>query len=111
MNSIHLQLDIDGMSCGSCVAHVRSALAKIPGVRVDTVYLGGTVVSLASSVGETVIRQAITDAGYMVKSVRPASDTPSDDARPAAAVSSGCCCGGGHAHISALLDPQRRSLA
>jgi copper chaperone CopZ len=35
MSSKRLQLDIDAMSCVSCVAHVRSALAILPDVRVE----------------------------------------------------------------------------
>ena len=73
MSSNRLQLDIDGMSCGSCVAHVRSALARLPGVRVDDVQIGSAVVALAPTVGEAAIRQAITAAGYTLTSARPAS--------------------------------------
>lgn len=73
MSSNRLQLNIDGMSCGSCVAHVRSALAKLPGVRVDDVQIGSAVVALAPTVGEAAIRQAIAAAGYTLTSARPAS--------------------------------------
>lgn len=73
MNSKRLQLDIGGMSCGSCVAHVRSALERLPGVRVENVRVGSADVALAPTVEEGIIRQAIADAGYTLRSIRPAS--------------------------------------
>ncbi len=81
MSSNRLQLDIDGMSCGSCVAHVRSALARLPGVRVDDVQIGSAVVALAPAAGEAAIRQTLAAAGYTLTSVRPARARSHDAVR------------------------------
>lgn len=111
MSANHLQLEISGMSCGSCVAHVRSALEQLPGVRVETVQVGGAVVAVAPTIGEATIRQAIADAGYVLTSVR-ASSAPSHDARPVVPeASGGCCCGGSHAHTTSSSVPLQRPTA
>ncbi len=60
-----LHLEIEGMSCGGCVAAVRAALTSVPGIRVDEVSIGKASVAIdpaKASVG-TVI-DAVQDAGY-----------------------------------------------
>ncbi|MGH7713396.1 MAG: heavy-metal-associated domain-containing protein, partial [Gemmatimonadaceae bacterium] len=39
-NVDEIRLEIDGMSCGHCVASVRTALATVPGVQVADVSIG-----------------------------------------------------------------------
>jgi copper chaperone len=108
MNSKRLQIDIGGMSCGSCVTHVRSALEGLPGIRVENVQVGRAVVDVAPTVDEAAIRTAIADAGYGPTSVRIAS-AGSRVALPAAPVAAGgCCCNGDHEHAPSSPALQRR---
>lgn len=60
-------IQIEGMSCMHCVAHVEKALQAIPGVEV-TVNLeqANAVVSLSQAVSDEVLTAAIVDAGYQV---------------------------------------------
>ena len=109
MRSNRLELDISGMSCGSCVAHVRSALARLPDVHVDDVQVGHAVVTIAPGVGEAAIRQAISDAGYALTSVR-VTGSESIAAQPSAVAAGGCCCGGNHEHASSTHALKRRGV-
>ncbi len=60
-----LNLKIDGMSCGHCVAAVRSTLEKTDGVSVDNVEIGSAALSYDPSVTTADrIREAVEDAGY-----------------------------------------------
>ena len=62
-------LAIDGMSCGHCVAHVRKALAAIPGVQVDDVGIGSaTIHHTAGAPSADDIAKAVRSAGYTVRS-------------------------------------------
>jgi copper chaperone CopZ len=67
-------LTIDGMSCGHCVAHVRKALAALPGVHVDDVAIGSA--TLHYDAGEATpedIAKAVSSAGYAVREQRTAA--------------------------------------
>lgn len=108
MNSNRIQLDIDGMSCGSCVAHVRSALSRLPGVRIEDVQVGRAVVAIAPNFGDDAIRQAITDAGYTLTNLRAADAAHDDAVQSAGPGPGGCCCGGGQEHPSAAPALTRR---
>ena len=58
-------LTIDGMSCGHCVAAVRSELEKLDGVNVEAVQVGSATVSYDPTrvrVGQLI--DAVADAGY-----------------------------------------------
>lgn len=58
-------LKINGMSCGHCVAAVRSELEKLDGVTVEAVQVGSATVSYdASRVGTNQLVDAVADAGY-----------------------------------------------
>ena len=60
-----LHLEIEGMSCGGCVAAVRAALSRVPGVRVDDVSIGKATIAIdrsRASVGSVI--DAVQDAGY-----------------------------------------------
>ena len=58
-------LKIDGMSCGHCVAAVRSELEKLDGVKVEAVQVGSATVSCdPSRVGTNQLVDAVADAGY-----------------------------------------------
>lgn len=58
-------LEIEGMSCGHCVARVRKTLEQLPSVRVEDVQVGSARVEVGGA-GEVLARvlAALTDAGY-----------------------------------------------
>lgn len=63
-----LTLTIDGMSCGHCVAAVRSELARQPGVNVEHVAVGSATVSYdPSQCSAPAICEAVTQAGYQAR--------------------------------------------
>lgn len=111
MNSNRIQLDIDGMSCGSCVAHVRSALSRLPGVHIEDVQVGRAVIAVAPNVGDDAVRQAITGAGYTLTNIRAADAAYDDAAQSAAAAARGCCCGGEQEHVSSAPALKRRQAS
>ena len=60
-----LELEIEGMSCGHCVAAVSEALTELPGVSVDDVRIGTAQVSYyPDQVSPDQIVLAVEDAGY-----------------------------------------------
>jgi copper chaperone len=60
-----LNLKIDGMSCGHCVARVEKTLSKLDGVAVRKVDVGSAEVLYdPSRTPFERIRQALDDAGY-----------------------------------------------
>ena len=60
-----LELEIEGMSCGHCVAAVSEALKELPGVNVDRVTIGAAEVSYEpGQVSPVEIVLAVEDAGY-----------------------------------------------
>ena len=57
-------IKIDGMSCGHCVAAVRSELEKLDGVKVEAVQVGSATVSYdPSRVSTNQLADAVADAG------------------------------------------------
>ena len=66
-----IRLRIAGMSCGSCVNRVRSALTGIAGTRVIDVTPGSAVIELAPGADNRAIGRAIASAGYEVIGVAP----------------------------------------
>lgn len=65
-------LDIEGMMCQHCVAHVNKALSGIEGVEAVEVSLENknAAVTLAADVADDVLTKAVVDAGYEVKGVK-----------------------------------------
>jgi copper chaperone CopZ len=60
-----LELAIEGMSCGHCVAAVSEALEDLPGVSVDAVKIGSAQVTYEPArVSPEQIVLAVEDAGY-----------------------------------------------
>ena len=90
MSTIDLQ--VEGMSCGSCVNHVTQALQPLPGVRGVEVDLpsGRVRVSGELAQGSAPLLMALTDAGYPAKLAADAS-IPAATSQPKA---SGCHSGG-----------------
>ncbi len=65
-------LDVEGMMCQHCVAHVTKALQGVAGVEAVEVSLENknAVVTLAADVADDVLTKAVVDAGYEVKGVK-----------------------------------------
>ena len=65
-------LDIEGMMCQHCVAHVNKALSGIESVEAVEVSLENknAAVTLAADVSDEVLVKAVVDAGYEVKGVK-----------------------------------------
>lgn len=60
-----LELNIEGMSCGHCVAAVSQALRELPGVTVEQVNLGSAALTYEpEKVSVDEIMLAVEDAGY-----------------------------------------------
>ena len=62
-------LQVEGMMCPHCEAHVKKALESLPGVAEATPnHKDGTVrVILTGDVEDAVLASAVTSAGYTVK--------------------------------------------
>ena len=80
-----LELQIEGMTCASCVSRVEKALLKVPGVFSAAVNLATekATVSALSTVSTDVLRTAVEKAGYSareaassVEAARPATLPP-----------------------------------
>ena len=65
-------LDIEGMMCQHCVAHVNKALSGVEGVEAVEVSLENknAAVTLAADVSDEALVKAVVDAGYEVKGVK-----------------------------------------
>lgn len=67
-------LDVEGMMCGKCQAHVQKALEGIAGVTAVEVSLENKTasVTMESEIADEVLGSAVTEAGYEVKGCRTA---------------------------------------
>ena len=65
-----IELDIDGMTCGHCVASVTEEVSKVEGVTAVDVDLasGDVTVSSEAPVDVTALKAAVEEAGYEVTS-------------------------------------------
>ncbi|QZA77278.1 cadmium-translocating P-type ATPase [Deefgea tanakiae] len=74
-----LRLDIDGMSCASCVAHIEEALLATPGVISAAVNLAMETAQVKFKAGldEVRVLEAVAKAGYSAK----LADAPSVEAK------------------------------
>ena len=60
-------LEIEGMTCGHCVAAVKRALEGVEGVTVEQVSVGRATVAYApGAVSPGALRDAVEDEGYTV---------------------------------------------
>lgn len=80
-----IELNVQGMSCGSCVKHISEALQPLAGVAAVEVDLQAGRVRVSGTPDSAALIAALDDAGY-----------PAQLATPAAAPKTGCCgaCGG-----------------
>lgn len=65
-------IQIEGMMCAHCVAHVQKALEGVAGVSAVAVSLeqGNAKVTLQSPVADEALKQAVEDAGYTVTGIQ-----------------------------------------
>ncbi|GAA0822310.1 heavy-metal-associated domain-containing protein [Clostridium tertium] len=63
------KINIEGMSCGHCVAHVKEALEEISGVEILEVNLEGKNALVNTEVEDNTLIAAIDEAGYDVISI------------------------------------------
>jgi copper chaperone len=96
MNTI--DLEVQGMSCNSCVKHVTQALQTLSGVQhVDVDLPSGHVkVSGALPTDAQALISTLDAAGYPAKlstSALPAQDKPSGGCGSTGKAKGGCCCG------------------
>jgi copper chaperone CopZ len=67
-------IEIMGMSCGNCVAHVTRTLASIDGVRAESVAIGSAVVSFdPAKIEPAAIARALSEDGYPARIVSEGS--------------------------------------
>nr|WP_302054785.1 heavy metal translocating P-type ATPase [Burkholderia multivorans] len=69
-----VELDIDGMTCASCVSRVEKALAKVPGVAHASVNLATerATVEASADVSAAQLVEAVEQAGYGATPIEPA---------------------------------------
>lgn len=67
MNPPPTLLDIDGMTCASCVTRLEKALSKIAGVSAVSVNLATEQAQISGEVPFATLRDAIIKAGYQLK--------------------------------------------
>ncbi|KUY73324.1 copper-transporting ATPase [Burkholderia cepacia] len=80
-----IELDIDGMTCASCVSRVEKALAKVPGVTRASVNLATerATVDVAPDVTAARLAEAVKQAGYGATPVAGAAIPPAASTAPA----------------------------
>ncbi|MDW9230680.1 copper-translocating P-type ATPase [Burkholderia cepacia] len=80
-----IELDIDGMTCASCVSRVEKALAKVPGVTRASVNLATerATVDAAPDVTAARLAEAVKQAGYGATPVAGAAIAPAASTAPA----------------------------
>ena len=69
MSQVITTLHVTGMSCNSCVNHVKKALSAVGGVEQITIDLESEQVTVAYQKDETIladIEKTVEDAGYEV---------------------------------------------
>ncbi len=79
-----LNITIDGMSCGHCVANITNALKAVTGVVINRVTVGSASVAVSDPKAAIAAISAIQAAGYTVRASESAATTPRI----------GGCCGG-----------------
>ncbi|WP_371141865.1 heavy metal translocating P-type ATPase [Burkholderia cepacia] len=80
-----IELDIDGMTCASCVSRVEKALAKVPGVMRASVNLATerATVDAAPDVTAARLAEAVKQAGYSATPFAGAAIPPAASTAPA----------------------------
>lgn len=86
MSTIDLQ--VQGMTCGSCVRHVTQALTPVAGVDDVEVDLSTGLVQVKGNADSTALIAALDDAGYPAQAANNATPTTA----PKTGCGSGCGC-------------------
>jgi copper chaperone CopZ len=76
-----IELDVTGMTCGSCVARVQSALGSTPGVAEATVNFATSRVTVdvaSSSIHAQQLVDVVERIGYGARPVQPSAQSPAD---------------------------------
>ncbi|QEK13309.1 heavy-metal-associated domain-containing protein [Crassaminicella thermophila] len=65
-------IKIEGMSCMNCVNHVKNAIEEISGIKTVTIDLQGknAVVELSQDVSDSILKEAVEEAGYDVVEIK-----------------------------------------
>lgn len=67
-----INLQINGMTCGHCVASVKRALAQVGGASVESVNVGSAQVAYdPAATSPAGLGEAVRDAGYEVVGANP----------------------------------------
>ena len=95
MNTV--ELDVQGMTCGSCVKHVTKALQSVPGVnRVDVDLANGRASvagDLPSGAAPLIAALALEDyPAQLASSAAPAKLPANADGGTGKGSKGGCCC-------------------
>lgn len=64
-----IQLAIEGMSCGHCVARVTKTLTALPGSTVENVDIGSARIAAADATVAAAAIAALHEAGYEARAV------------------------------------------
>lgn len=83
------ELNVQGMTCGSCVKHVTAALDKLPGVTGVEVDLSAGRVRVNGSPDTAAFIAALDDAGYPAQ---PVTAPAAESDKPAGNTGKGGCC-------------------
>ena len=91
-----VRLEISGMSCGHCVAAVRSALMQVRGVRAEQVAVGSALVAVDPAAGpaDEIARAAIAaiyDAGCDARLAADTASVPATSPGAGLPVTGSCC--------------------
>ena len=66
---VRITVNVEGMMCGHCVAHVEKALKGIEGIGDVKVSLEDKCAEITGNVSDEDIKRAVTDAGYEVTGI------------------------------------------
>lgn len=68
MEKLKETLEIEGMTCGGCVRHVRGALAALPGVEIESVSIGSAEIAYdPDATSREAIVETVRGEGYGVR--------------------------------------------
>lgn len=86
-----IELNVEGMSCGSCVKHVTEALNTVEGVTKVDVDLQAARVRVSGQSDSQALIASLADAGYPAQLAGPATGSSSIKKRGCGG-SGGCGC-------------------
>ena len=82
-------LEIEGMTCASCVARVEKALKSVPGVISASVNLATERAAIDGTADLAALTRAVADAGYEARAAAPAAATADETTAKKAAEEAG----------------------